>query len=155
MTPTLITSEEADAASFARGDAFWLVRSDASDPFHLVGRHVGGTGATRIEPGSAAAPASTLCANPCGVALRLNGLSFSGTVGKDDTIAFNSNGDVSRIFVRNAANTAWGYHSKTLVNGRIRSMWVEDAEVPAGTGFWYVRRSADPLSIEWPAWSGE
>ena len=151
VTPTLITSEEADAASFARGDAFWLVRSDASDPFHLVGRHVGGTGATRIEPGSAAAPASTLCANPTGKAISFKDLVFNGEIGADDTIVVTADDGIPSVYVWNASKNAWGYWRKTLVGRRIQSTWVEDGSVAPGMGFWYVRRSSGTLSITWPA----
>ena len=151
VTPTLITSEEADAASFARGDAFWLVRSDASDPFHLVGRHVGGTGATQIAPGSAAEPKSTLCANPTGKAISFKDLVFDGEIGADDTIVVTADDGIPSVYVWNASKNAWGYWRKTLVGRRIQSTWVEDGSVSPGMGFWYVRRSSGTLSITWPA----
>ena len=151
VTPTLVTSEEADAASFARGDAFWLVRSDSSGPFFLVGRHADGACATPIAPGSAAAPASTLCANPTGKAISFKDLVFNGEIGADDTIVVTADDGIPSVYVWNASKNAWGYWHKTLVGRRIQSTWVEDGSVSPGMGFWYVRRSSGALSITWPS----
>jgi hypothetical protein len=155
-----VSVADAETSQFARGSAFWLVRSQPTDPdadnptnyFYLVGRHIGGGRTVAITPAGDAGPGSTLCANPTGYAIALNDLEFSGTIHKDDTISFNGNGDVSTVYIRDSANQSWGYWKKTKVGGRIKSVFVSDGVVAPGTGFWYIRRSQEGLSLRWPGW---
>ena len=157
VSPEGVSVRAAEATGLAPGGAFWLVRSDpaASPSVYLVGRHVGGTRTVEIAPGTAAAPGSTLCANPTGNAIPLDGLGFEGTVDRSDTIVFAGNGAVQTTYVRDASNTAWGVWRPTRVGRKIVNVFVPGGEVAPGTGFWYVRRSQEPLSLEWPAWSAD
>ncbi len=148
----------ADGFRLAPGTAFWVVRaaptaSAGARPYFLYGQYRPGDYAATVAGGSEAAPASTLCANPTSNMVALADVTFEGSVGAADTIAFNTDGAASRIYVRNAANTEWGYHKKSIVNGRVRSTWMTDGDIAPGTGFWYVRRTSGDLTVKWPAWT--
>ena len=138
---------------FARGGAFWLVRTDPGDGFHLVGRYTGDEYTTALAGGTTAAPAYTLVANPTMADADLNDLVFvdgSGdpaTPAAGDRIVFQDAAGFQKFYVRNAANTEWGRRVTRKSGGRVVQEWVPDATVPSGTGFWYVRTAADPLAI--------
>ena len=150
-------TEGASDRRFASGSAFWVVRAAPLDgaatfPYFLYGQMPSGGYAATVPGGSTAAPASTLCANPTADSIPLNNIVFEGEIGAGDTIAFTTDGNLTTVYVRNAANTSWGHNKRVRVGNRIRNTWLEDGVVAPGTGFWYVRRSAGDLVLHWPGW---
>ena len=148
----------ADDFRLAPGTAFWVVRATPKvpagvRPYFLYGQYLPGDYAATIKGGSKSAPSSTLCANPTSNVVALAEVVFEGGIGKDDTIAFNTDGSVSTIYVRNAANTEWGYHKKSVSRGRVVSTWVTARDIAPGTGFWYIRRASGDLTVKWPGWT--
>ena len=140
---------------FARGGAFWLVRTDPGDCFYLVGRYTGDEYTTELAGGTAAAPAYTLVANPTMAGVGLNDLVFvdgSGdpaTPAAGDRIVVQDAAGFQKFYVRNAANTEWGRYVSGMSDGRVTQSWESGAAVsiPSGTGFWYVRTDPGPLTI--------
>ena len=140
---------------FARGGAFWLVRTHPGDCFYLVGRYTGDEYTTEIAGGTAAAPAYTLVANPTMAGVNLNALVFvdgSGdpaTPAAGDRIVVQDAAGFQKFYVRNAANTEWGRYVSGMSDGRVIQSWESGAavSVPSGTGFWYVRTDQGPLAI--------
>ena len=142
-----------EQTTFARGGAFWLVRSNPGDNVYLLGRYTGDAYEAALAGGSEAAPAYTLVANPTMADADLNDLVFvdgsgaSATPAAGDRIVFQDAAGFQKFYVRNAANTEWGRRVTRKSGGRVVQEWVPDATVPSGTGFWYVRTAADPLAI--------
>ena len=139
------------------GSAFWLMRAAPKDasgakPYFLYGQYRPGNYNCVIAGGTKAAPANSLCANPTASAVTLARLSFDGEIGADDTIILNGDSDVSTIYVRNKANTAWGRWRKIRSGALVTSVWTEDGSIAPGSGFWYVRRSSGDISLIWPGW---
>ena len=140
---------------FARGGAFWLVRTNPGDCFYLLGRYTGDEYTTELAGGTAAAPAYTLVANPTMAGVNLNALVFvdgSGdpaTPEAGDRIVVQDAAGFQKFYVRNAANTEWGRYVSGLSDGRVTQSWESGAavSVPSGTGFWYVRTDPGPLAI--------
>ena len=158
MVDGVSVTPAADDWSFAPGTGIWISRAApregaSAKPYYLYGQMPAGAYAATVAGGTAAAPKSTLCANPTASAVGLGGVEFEGGIGADDTIVFNTASGASTVYSRNKANTAWGRSVKTVVNGRIHSTWTEDGVVAPGTGFWYVRRSAGALTVRWPGWA--
>ena len=151
-----------DASRIGFGTAFWTVRKNPLDaggesvrPYFLYGQcpapDYDDYGAS-VSGGSAAAPASTLCANPTASAVDLNEIEFVGEIGKDDTIALAADGAAQTIYVRNAANTEWGWWKKIRQGNSVKSEWVKGGAIAPGTGFWYIRRAPGDLTVRWPKW---
>ena len=139
------------------GSAFWVMRAvpkdaDGAKPYFLYGQYRPGDYNCVIAGGTKAAPENSLCANPTASSVALSQLSFEGEIGADDTIVLNGDGDVSTIYVRNKANTAWGRWRKVRSGGIVTSVWTEDGSIAPGSGFWYVRRSSDNITLVWPGW---
>ena len=148
-----VTVVTTNAARFARGGAFWLVRSNPGDHVSLVGRYTGDEYTTELAGGTAAAPAYTLVANPTMAGVNLNALVFvdgSGdpaTPAAGDRIVLQDAAGFQKFYVRNAANTEWGRYVAGKAGGRVTQTWSTDGTVPSGTGFWYVRTDTGPLAI--------
>ena len=145
----------AGEAEFARGGAFWLVRSKpvsagSTNHVYLVGRHVGGGYSVPLEGGTLAAPGFTPVANPTTDVVALGDLAFEGgSPAAGDRIVFQDAAGFQRVWVRDAGNTAWGRPVSRKTGGRVAQEWTSGAAVPIppGTGFWYVRTEESPLSI--------
>ena len=149
--------EDADVATFPRGGAYWLVRSDPGGYIYLVGRYTGEAVAVELAGGTTAAPGSTLCGNPAMEPVALNDLAFVDEDGNpakpapDDRISVQGASGLQTVYFRNKANTRWGRNATMSDRGRIRKVWTEDGSIPAGTGFWYIRTAEAPLYIKFEA----
>ena len=160
-----IAAYGADEISLPRGGAFWMVRRKPSEDsvtnsYYLVGENVSGEYRVELTGGTKTAPGLTLVANPTANSVNLNELIFtdeSGAVvapGQSDTIDMPGHtAAVPRIYSRNSDNTQWGYSKKVYVDGRLKSIWVSDGEIPPGTGFRYNRRSSGKIILTWEGWS--
>ena len=143
-----------------RGSAFWLVRSNpgsaaSTNHVYLVGRYTGDGYTVALEGGTAAEPGFTPVANPTADAVALGDLAFvdgsgdSAVPAAGDRIVFQDAAGFQRVWIRNAANTAWGRPVSRKTGGHMAQEWVSGAAVPIppGTGFWYVRTETGPLAI--------
>ena len=141
-----VSTSEADTAQLARGNAFWLVRSDPSAPFYLIGRYTGDQYSVDLAGGTTNAPGYTLVANPTFQDVDLNDLVFAGaSPAADDRIVMQDKTGIDKFYVRKDGE--WGRYVTKKVGGRIRQTWEAGGTVPSGTGFWYVRTKQDELSI--------
>ena len=140
---------------FARGGAFWLVRTNPGECIYLVGRYTGDEYTAELAGGTAAAPSYTLVANPTMSGIYLDDLVFvdgSGdpaTPAAGDRIILQDAAGFQKFYVRNAANMEWGRYVSGMSDGRVTQSWESGAAVsiPSGTGFWYVRTDPGPLAI--------
>ena len=84
-------------------------------------------------------------------------------VGEKDTIVISNDKEAALVLFwedpSDAAPHGRWYYTKTETEQRqlgsrtitiVKTVKAYDAQVPAGIGFWYVRRSADPLYVTWP-----
>jgi hypothetical protein len=138
---------------FARGGAFWLVRTDPGDCVYLVGRFTGGGYSAALAGGTTNAPGFTMVANPTMADVNLNALAFvdgSGAAAApaaEDRIVVQDAAGFQKFYVRDGANAEWGRWVPRKSGGQVSQTWEAGATVPAGTGFWYVRTAETPLSI--------
>lgn len=144
---------DADDAQFPRGNAFWLVRSNPSTKYYyLIGRYTGDNYEVELAGGTAENPGNTLVANPTTEDVGLNDLVFvdaSGaetTPGDKDLITIQDAAGVQTTYYRSGAK--WGCKMLKKFGKRTKQVFVEGGTIPAGTGFWYSRASAEPLKIK-------
>ena len=133
--------------TFARGNAFWLVRSDPSDYFYLVGRYTGDNYEVSLAGGTADNPGNTLVANPTTEDVALNDLVFDGDIAPHDKIMIQNAAGAQTIYYRGESNSKWGCNVLKKEGRRMKNVWTPGGTVPSGTGFWYLRTSESPLSI--------
>ena len=134
-------------ATFARGNAFWLVRSNPGDYFYLIGRYTGDEYEVDLEGGTAENPGNTLVANPTTEDIALNDLVFVGSVAPGDKIMIQNAAGAQTIYYRGESNSKWGCNVLKKEGRRMKNVWTPGGTVPSGTGFWYLRTSESPLSI--------
>ena len=139
-------------ATFARGNAFWLVRSNPGDYFYLIGRYTGEDYVVELAGGTAEEPGNTLVANPTFNDIDLNALVFVDSSGDattpadNDLITIQDAAGVQTTYYRSGGK--WGCKMLQKVGKRTKQVFVEGGTIPAGTGFWYSRASAEPLKIK-------
>lgn len=154
VTKNGVSLVDAETAQMPRGNAFWLVRSAPSKYFYLIGRYTGEDYVVELQGGSKAEPGHTLVANPMMHDVALGGLEFVDEDGKSS-----SPGDKDRIVILDAAGfeishyrsgDKWVHRELTKVGKRTKQVEVDSSNVviPAGTGFWYTRKSEGALTIK-------
>lgn len=173
--------ENSETNTACRGYGIWLCRQNPLEndgrarSFYLYGQWADGNATVKIPAGTGEAPTSVMLANPdCSRETDVNDAGLLGvtvgTIGADDTLIITTDAKTSFFCYR--MNNRWCYSRQELVNvneGKFKSdgvtpkaeRWVvqtvyHDApKVPAGTGFWYVRRTEGELTLEWKASSNE
>ena len=107
-------------------------------------------------------PVCTMLANPdCLHETDVNSLGWSG-VGSTDTLIITTDAKTTLYctYRKNGGDKArWGYSTQTRVNKGtaekpywvVQTRRVDAPKVPAGTGFWYVRRTNADMVLTWPA----
>lgn len=159
--------------TLARGRGIWLVRqcplaSDGTaNPVYLYGQwtlvgevvEIPGIvrGGTRTYGGYDTCT-YTMLANPdCRTATVVNDLVWDAElVGATDTIVIPRDRAAARVLFweepSDAAPDGRWYETKTVQVNKFVKRTIRDYEaaVPAGVGFWYVRRAAEPLYVVWP-----
>lgn len=147
---TLIDHDGDDPA--ARGFGLWLIRQNpakdgAPVPFYLYGQWTSGDQTVTIPGGSAEAPMCTLLADPDVTrSVSLNDLDWpTDSVSTNDTIVIPIDSKATRYCMRSKDNY-WYYAQKVKKGVVMKTEYVKDITVPAGTGFWYVRR--EPTSFD-------
>lgn len=137
----------------ARGSGLWLVRQNPgtkghANPFYLYGQAATGGAEVLIRGGSKSVPTCTMLACPdASVAVNVNRIAWEG-VGADDTLIVTTDSAMSRYYMWDATKKLW-YYAKTSVSaGAIVTEYVTDLpDIPAGVGFWYVRRTAGDITV--------
>ena len=143
-----------DGAVSVRGYGLWLVRQRPVDengdavPFYLYGQSVTNQVVSTARGGEITVPTYTMLGNPYCEPVRINDLVFRGTIGTEDRLIVPSGANASK-YLQYKAGKGWRWVEVKIVNGAPKNTYDYDVVVPAGTGFWYVRRTAGDLSIEW------
>ena len=146
---------DADDAQFPRGNAFWLVRSNPSTKYYyLIGRYTGDNYEVELAGGTAENPGNTLVANPTTDDATLGALKFYDGNGVETTP-----GAGDRIVILDAlgfevshyrSGGKWVHRELQQTGKRTKQVEVDSSGVviPAGTGFWYTRKSEGALVIK-------
>ncbi|MCQ2391362.1 MAG: hypothetical protein MJ240_08050, partial [Kiritimatiellae bacterium] len=154
-------NEEAKDGNYAystripRGNALWLIRQNPVDasgkaiPFWVYGQSVTTEVTNEVRaPRTGETVFSTTLGNPYAQPMMLNDLVFEGEIDKNDRIwYYTQSGSIKDIMY--VAGKGWRMATTMEVNGRIRTVYDYDIEIPAGMGFWYDRRGTTPLKIIW------
>ena len=141
-------------AKLIRGGALWVVRQDPVDaagnarPFYLQGQYASAAARVEVAGGSAEAPAYTLLGNPTFAGAAVNALDWAGKPAAGDQLSI-PDGAVPRVLNWDAGKGEWYRMVPRVVNGRVKQVRETADRLPAGTGFWYVRRSAPGFTMEW------
>lgn len=147
---TGILAENDGSGTVASGHGLWLVRQNPSAAFNLHGIWREGAVSVTIKGGSAAEPVGTLLAHPDTTrAVDLNTLAWpSDKIGAKDTLVVPLDAKTTRNYLWDAKRAKWYYGRTSVQNGAIATEYVYDlAPIPAGTGFWYVRRVAEDFTL--------
>ena len=149
VTKDGISISEAATTQMSPGYAFWLVRSAPTPYFYLVGRYTGGGFAAEIAGGTTANPGATLVANPTMCDIKVNDIDWQGKPLANDKITIPREGVAPLDLTWR--NGAWGYTDRRYdpEKDKLVNVRVTDITIPAGTGFWYIRRD-EGFTIVWP-----
>lgn len=143
--------------TIARGYGIWLLRTNPLNedgtpkPFHVYGQFVSqGATVTVKGGGSRTAPVFTMLADPYLREVKVNeDIAWGSNPGTLDSLAIVTDQTTFRYCKWNG--TQWWYSKVTYdekkgVNVTTR---VTDIRVPAGAGFWYVRRTDGDFNVTW------
>ena len=145
----------AEDKQIPRGSGLWLIRTEPKvdedwKPFYLYGQWTKGGALVKVEgPASGETANTVMVAHPgCARDLAINGdIRWEG-VDASDTLSLPNGTDAWFLCSWDAAKGQW-YTSKAERVGRATRYTRDyDLTVPAGHGFWYVRRAASPVTIE-------
>lgn len=131
-----VTTVSGPDTAMSRGDAFWLVRANASQPFYLYGEVID-TNAANLTIG----PGYTMMGNTALEPVAINSIKFNGTQKKGDKIAIaTTKGIGAKEYTYNG--TEWTEATLALdANGVLRPTVTKTAAtIPAGQGFWYISK---------------
>ena len=136
----VVPASEASEQDIPRNSAVWVTRNDpAAKPFFLIGQYSDAKQTLTIEAGTPGNAVCTLVPNPSLKPVRVNDYKWNGRPVEGDLIR-----------IPNEKKSALALRWKNGEWGRIASgKWKTDTEVPAGTGFWYMRCGA-AFEIELP-----
>ena len=154
VTKNGVSLVDAETAQMPRGNAFWLVRSAPSKYFYLIGRYTGEDYDVELAGGTVKEPGHTLVANPTTDDTTLGALKFYDGNGVETTP-----GDGDRIVILDASGFEvshyrsggkWVHRELQQIGKRTKQVQVDSSGVviPAGTGFWYTRKSEGALVIK-------
>ena len=158
--------------SVDRGRGIWVIRQNplkpdgTPNPIYLYGQWTNNGRVVEVPGvvlgktqsyGGYDACTYTMLANPdCTQTTAINDIPWDPQlVGEQDTLVIpNDRAGAQVLFWEDPSDDAphgrW-YYTKTMKQGfLIKTVKAYDAAVPAGVGFWYVRRAADPLYVTWP-----
>lgn len=142
----------------ARGTGLWLIRQNVSSAFTLYGIASDGAAEVTVRGVTSESPATyTMIASPNATRqVYINQLPWpADKIGLSDQIVVPTSGMASQNYLWNSVKGKW-YYGRTYVkdNGRLGTEYVYDLPIPAGTGFWYVRRTAGDFTLTFAAPSG-
>lgn len=128
---------DADKYPLARSGATWVKRSEtATRPLFLIGQYSSAPIALEINGSTGERPAYTLVPNPSVVAISANDYNWNSNPISGDEI------QISEDVVLTWNGESWGRN--------LDGVWKADDKIPAGTGFWYVRRGPDSFDLSLP-----
>ena len=148
-----------------RGIGLWLVRTNPKDvsgnwkPVYLYGQWTKAPAEVSVTGGAGATNAVMIAYPACTKAIRINEDMKWDFVGAKDTLSIPNGGDAWDMAVWDASVGKWGVEKITeevMTFGKRKvvvqtSGWDYDISVPAGCGFWYIRRDvAGDCKISWP-----
>lgn len=142
-------SEEAGDSTIARGSGVWLTRQDTTKPIYLVGEVAEQSTTTTIAGANEEKPTWNLVAAPTVEAVDLNEKFPDANEG--DVVLVPTDGAPKRYTYKDGS---WGYddYVKTFNKKGIEVVKVvrktDVANVPIGTGFWYMN-AGDDQNVEW------
>ena len=137
------------------GQAVWLYRKDTASNIYLFGQvHSSAATQTVVTAGN------NLIGAPTAAAFDLNSIVWTGVNASTiDGTNIKEVGDVIHVIRKDLGKTtdyyydgtAWGYRSVTVTDGLPGYTWTKTGcIVPAGTGFWYVRKTGTgDMTITW------
>ena len=135
-----------------RGVGLWLVRKNPKDsdgkwkPVYLYGQYATGPATVTYTSDSTKAK-SVMVAHPCCQTLSVNDDMVWDGVAADDTLEIPNGSDAPNLALWDAKSSKW-YFSMAVRSGRtLKTMKSYDISVPAGHGFWYVRRAPGKVVI--------
>ena len=131
-----VTAVSGPDTAMSRGDAFWLVRKDATKSFYLYGEVID-TKAADLTIGSG----YTMMGNTALEPVAINSITFNGTPKTGDKIAIaTTKGIGAKEYTYNG--TEWTEATLALdANGVLRPTVTKTAAtIPAGQGFWYISK---------------
>ena len=95
---------------------------------------------------------NSLCANPTMYDVNLTNLVFvGGSPASGDRIVTQDIAGHQTAYFPHATTGEWGRNVPTRVGNRVKNIWTPGGVIPAGTGFWYIRTTGEPLSIRFEA----
>ena len=154
------TAEEAAAFKEIRGKGVWLLRQNplnedkTAKPFFLYGQWAKGSATLTIPGGTEDAPFCALLASPDYTGeTEINKLNWTanGMPGAKDSLILTTDGKTTRYCTWVASKGKWRHALQTAdKHGIVSTSYDYDLKVPAGTGFWYVRRTAGSLQLTFP-----
>ncbi len=142
------TTDGADTARMARGDALWLHRQapSTSSPIYLFGQYSSEAASTTLSAG-----VMTLVASPSATALSLSDINSKFSPAKGDILI--TIGSSSKTYTY--SGSAWTYKVEgdtgfTLPGGAsataVTTATLSSLSIPAGSGFWYKAKSAKTVN---------
>lgn len=147
-------------SAIARGCGLWLVRTNPKDDqgnwksFYLYGQWATNVASVTVGGQVGDDPNAIMIAHPfCTQALDVNNdVSWKDLgVYEKDTLSLPNGTDAWDLALWDGDEKKW-YISKSVRVGRgTRTSRVYDLTVPAGHGFWYIRRTASPITISFKA----
>jgi len=136
----VVPASEASEQNLQRNSAVWVTRNDpVTKPFFLIGQYSDTKQTLTIEAGTPDNAVCTLVPNPSLKPVKVNDYKWNGRPIEGDIIRI-PNEKKSALVLR-WKNGEWG----RIASGK----WKTDTEVPAGTGFWYMRCGA-AFEVELP-----
>jgi hypothetical protein len=135
-----------DAAEqpITRNSAVWVSRNDpAAKPFFLIGQYASAPVELDIAGGSDAEPVCTLVPNPSLTPVKINDFKWGKNPHEKDLIRIPNEKGAPLLFTW--TGEAW----ETFIGTDRGGYWTTEFEVPAGTGFWYMR-CGEAFTLELP-----
>ena len=119
--------------------AVWISRANSGNkPFFLVGQYSKNDVSLQIGGDESGDETFTLVSNPSFEPVRVNDYNWGTNPVKGDVIRIPNEKEAPLLLSWNGSE--WGRLVK--LPGERYSVWKNDAVVPAGTGFWYMRKGA-------------
>ena len=151
-----VISDDDAVTKIARGNAVWLRRQHptkadgTAKPFWVYGQSVSTPVSNTIAaPTGNATCATTLLGNPYAKAIKINELKFSAEPASTDRIFVPDGTLTPKTLMWNKSKRKWRSSYSVVVDGKTKTAYDYDVEVPAGLAFWYDRRGTTDLTITW------